>query len=321
MKLEGDQVPLSLSGKWERCSLVHKVLYLVYILPYLTVNVGFALLFAIPWKLSRSMRPSKPYMPGGGASIPWATKKSRTPWADLFAPVGYGVHHHQRRPEQRRITWVHGWLIRVFDMGTMLQSMFGALHWRNWLPFGILAKVDTEPRTDEEMDTFSAQWRKTSPLHRILYLFYMPPFLLLSAYLAAVFFLPWTFIQSTRPSINSGWRKDWKKGEKYKYSHKPDDSDVRCVLAPYGFGTYHRLRKASRDKGHEDWKGISRTKGFCVRVFHMYCLLADCWRMFERQGLQVVGVFCGSTLALMQMIRMGMELRGGPVSSHQPEGS
>lgn len=151
--------------------------------------------------------------------------------------------------------------------------------------------------------TFPGKWRYIHPIQRILYLIYIFPLLFILFWLALLLFIPWTFFKSCRPG---------------KMEYQAKNANVkfhRDVCAPIGWGP-HGMAKRRISQGEKSGStGISRWKGFWLRVWDMYCLLRECWHMLHRQGLQVVGVFCGGTLAVMQIVRMTMELTGGEVSS------
>lgn len=189
--------------------------------------------------------------------------------------------------------------------------------WRRLAPFGLFAKAerlhrDKDPMTldGEPLSTFASKWRYMRPITRIIYLVYILPFLFTLFALALALFLPWRFLRFTRPNKVRYSNKEISK-IRLKYEDHAE-AEKRDILAPIGFGHYH-MNKSKYGKQGAQWE-ISRIKSLVLRVWDMHCLQRDCWAIFHRQGMQVAGVLCGATLAIMEIIKLTMEFRGDAVS-------
>lgn len=206
--------------------------------------------------------------------------------------------------------------------------------WRRLGPFGLFGKpdrIDKNPIRDEDgetLTTFPRKWRYMRPIQRILYLIYFIPFSTLLWSIALVLFLPWRYLRFTRPRktwVSDVDEKQVKHHKRLKYDD-PDSSNRRDVFAPIGLGHYHmnkdKFRKLDDPKRPEDKVTflISRSKSITYRVWDWHCLQRDLWKTCERQGLQVLGVLCGFTLLIMEVVRIGTEL-GGPSVSTSGDGS
>ena len=178
--------------------------------------------------------------------------------------------------------------------------------------------------------TFLQKFHHIRWAHKFLYCFYIwvhvPLIITCSLLVFPIWPLP---IKSLKPNLiilqsggNYTFKAEYAPGDILKLGrNSPEARNARWtkqrdVLAPLGWGGVVRDK---RDNGKVLYEPPfpetrrTRWRGFCMRVWDMYTLERDLIGMMTKQGLQLVGVWCGVTLLAMQVTMMATELSGGQV--------
>lgn len=142
------------------------------------------------------------------------------------------------------------------------------------------------------------KWNYISGLHRLSYLIYILPVLLLSLICAALAALPWMLFERCRPIKDTSDSVREKHAEREALDYDSDNPD-RDVLAPLGYGS---------EQGRGAWKG------WWHRVWDMYSLVRDMLHAIKRQGLQVCSVVIALAIIYWQVGQLIHDWTGSPVS-------
>ena len=186
--------------------------------------------------------------------------------------------------------------------------------------------------------TFRQLWHHISWFHCFLYIIYIAPLLTLTLAVSLIMFPLWFLpISSLKPTLvylgdgtSTGKAeytpRDVVNGKKDRKALNVEWKKARNIFAPLGMGGCPRLQPGEDPsarfwppKGEAGGKGRrGRWRGFWMRVWDMHTLQRDIIHMLTKQGLQLVGVWCGVTLLAMQATMMATELSGGQVSCLTP---
>lgn len=145
---------------------------------------------------------------------------------------------------------------------------------------------------------WSKKWGYISGLHRMAYLIYILPVLLLSFVCAALAALPWMMFKRCRPTKDVPEPLSEKRKQREKLDYDSDHPD-RDIWAPLGYGS---------EQGRGVWKG------WWHRVWDMYSLVRDMTHAIKRQGLQVCSVIIAVMVIYWQVAQLIHDWTGSPVS-------
>ena len=147
------------------------------------------------------------------------------------------------------------------------------------------------------------------------------PCLLLFFTLSLLMAIPWTYIKSCRPHERDGLGKPVYRDED-RHRVRKNDKGAKNRRIQFNQFEDHNLTKTQYDhdrakhsrtvwalpgRGPERTAsgGWDTTKVFFVRrTWEMYELVRELWRMINRQGLQIIGVFCGVYIITFQIEMM-----------------
>jgi hypothetical protein len=144
-------------------------------------------------------------------------------------------------------------------------------------------------------DEFRAKWWYIGRRHRLMYLLYILPLLVITFATAIIVWLPWWLFKSCRPAPPS-WVLKQPRSSKYR-SHS-----MRDVFSPLGLGP-------EGDKGTSIWRG------WWLRVWMAYEMVREMWHTARRQGLQVLGVLGAFSVLVMQLEMMVHDWTNSAVSA------
>ncbi|WWD18910.1 hypothetical protein CI109_103366 [Kwoniella shandongensis] len=142
---------------------------------------------------------------------------------------------------------------------------------------------------------FSVIWNRTPPGDQALwwiYIWFLVPFLIIFALAVSPWFL---FCKTTRPRLGERQRRDPKDPDSvYEWYGPTKDYPPGLAFVP-----------------------LRRGPGIHRRLWEMYGYFRETWHMVAKQGLQVGGVLCGLTIAIMQAWMMAADFKSDAVKKYQ----